>query len=157
MSIKDFRKDNKKFLNRAKHSAIIDKSNLTNEMANQPSEVYFYGRLKADAEYLKDKAKSKIEIIEAIVDKAIRKKAKKKPTEAQVTKKIGSNKNVVEAKNKYLIAKLRFNHCVAAYNAVVAKGDQLTNIGHMHRKEMDIKSVRQKIKAINKNAERGDY
>lgn len=155
MSIKDFRNKNKKFLDRANMSAIVDKSNLKGEMSKHSSDVYYYGRLMSDAEYLRDKAKVNIDVVEAKVDRAIRKSHRggKLPSLPEIAHTINRNKDAIEANDKYLEAKLKHSHCVAIFAAIKAKGEQLTNIGHMHRKEMDVKSIKDKVKAINMETE----
>jgi hypothetical protein len=128
-----------KMLGRFKVAARIDRNKLSSEMAQNSALLFNVGVSKANAEYDKDKAESRVEVIEARIDKQIRKKASKgrKPSEAQIKTQVARHPDVVAAKDVLAEAKWKFNVCWAAVNSVVQKGDQLSNLAYNYRKELE--------------------
>jgi len=128
------------------NNAKLNRSKLSSEMARNSSLVFNIGMIKSDAELQMDTAENRIKLIESKVDKSIRKKfkGKKKPSEANIKAMIGTHSMVVEAVDQYLETKWKHSVCWAAVNSITQKGQQLTNIGLMRRKELDAGVVRSK-------------
>lgn len=116
----------------------VDQAQLSEEMSKNSSRMFNVNCMKADAEYLKDKAEDAVKVMESNLDKKIRISAmKKKPSEVQIKQQLARNPQICEARERFFEAKWRFNICWAAASAIAQKGDQLKNLGHIRLKEME--------------------
>lgn len=130
----------------------VDTANLSDEMAKNSARMFKINSMKADAEYLKDKAELRIKVLESFVDRQVRKSSKKKLTEQQIKQRIVRHPKVREAHDRYFEAKWKFNTCWAAASSIAQKGDQLTNLANNYRKELD-HGMKSRVKKINASAE----
>ena len=146
---KNLRMKNRRLLDKFKLSTKLDKSQLSKEMAQLSSSAFYIGVAKADAEYEMDKAKAKLKVTKARIDKRIReianKAGKRKPTEKVIEQRIVKHPDVCQVASEYAEAKWKFNVCWAAMRAISDKGQQLTNMAYNHRKELEF-NYRRKIK-----------
>src|SRR5689334_6724543 len=108
----------------------LDKARLNVEMQRIASMTYSVGETKATAEYEMDMAESRLEVIEARIDKKIRAKftGKRKPSEQQIKTMVLRHTDVLKAREAFIEAKWKFNLCWAAVKAMDQKGNQLTNM-----------------------------
>jgi hypothetical protein len=118
-------------------------------MAQLSSSAFYIGVAKADAEYEMDKAKAKLKVTKARIDKRIRelaaKSGKRKPTEKVIEQRIVRHPEVCKVADVYAEARWKFNVCWAAMRAISDKGQQLTNMAYNHRKELEF-NYKRKIK-----------
>lgn len=115
----------------------ISKDTMNREMSRIHSQIFSVGLLKAEKERNMNKAKAKMIVMKAKVDKKIRKTASKKPSEREIEKRVACHPSVCRAADEYADAKFEFNVCWAAVNALNAKADQLANISYNYRKELE--------------------
>lgn len=118
-------------------SDAITKETMNREMSRIHSQIFSVGLLKAEKERSMNKAKAKLIVMKARVDKKIRKTAKKKPSEKEIEKRVACHPSVCSAADEYADAKFEFNVCWAAVNSLNAKADQLANISYNYRKELE--------------------
>ncbi len=131
----------------------VDQANLSEEMARNSSRMFRINLMKADAEYLKDKAEDTVKVLEARLDKQIRiASVKKKPSEQQIKQRLARSPEICEAREKFFEAKWRFNVCWAAASSIAQKGDQLSNLAYNYRKELE-HGFKSRVGNVNKAVE----
>ena len=145
----ELKEKNKRLMDKFDVITKLDKSQLSKEMAQLSSAAFFVGVAKADAEYEMDKAKARLKVTKAKIDKQIRsianKSASKKLTEKVIEQRIVKHPDVCRVADECADAKWKFNVCWAAMRAISDKGQQLTNIAYNHRKELEF-NYKRKIK-----------
>lgn len=151
MRIEKMNKLNRKIIKGLDKASKLDKASLIEEMQSISSHLNYFGRLKSEAEYKKDLAEANIKIMKGRVDRNIRKKSAKKPAENELKSRVECHPQVVEAIYKFAEAKYVFNILLTGVTAILRKGEQLSNIGHMVRKEMDLSNMSYGDNKLNKN------
>ena len=137
---RDFREKYDKRVKRFKRYSNIDEGNLSKEMASLSSYIFHVGQIKADSEDKMDRAKDKLAITKAKVDKELRqrfKNRKPKLTEADFTSRITRHKDVVRVGDEYRDGKWLHNVCWAAMNSLNKKSEQLIAMANDRRKELE--------------------
>lgn len=144
----DFRDKHKKRIDRFKAYSKLDEANLSKEMATLSSQIFHVGQVKADAEDKMDRAKDRLAVTKAKVDKQLRQRfsGKEKLSESAITSRIIRHKDVVKAGDEFHDAKWLFNVCWAAMNSMNKKSEQLIAMANDRRKEMEygMKSTKRK-------------
>ena len=144
----DFREKHKKRVKRFERYSQLDETNLSKEMATLSSYIFHVGQVKADAEDKMDRARDKLAITKARVDKDLRQRfsGKKKISEAAIVSRITRHKDVVKVGDLYRDSKWMFNVCWAAMNSLNKKSEQLIAMANDRRKELEygMKSTKRK-------------
>ena len=135
----DFKTKYKKRVKRFTVYSKLDEANLSKEMATLSSYIFHVGQTKADAEDSMDRAKDRLAITKAKVDKDLRQRysGKTRISEAAMTARITRHKDVVRIGNEYREAKWLFNVCWAAMNSLNKKSEQLIAMANDRRKELE--------------------
>jgi DNA polymerase II large subunit len=114
----------------------IDETALDVEWLDQPSLMMKYAQISASTRMELDKAKEKLELVRAELDKAVRSNPDRysidKITEAVVTAVIISHKDYQKASNTLIEAKYENDIAYGAVKAVDARKDALENLVRLH-------------------------
>ncbi|NCU28664.1 MAG: hypothetical protein EOM85_03285 [Candidatus Moranbacteria bacterium] len=110
----------------------IDETVLDIEWLEQPTQMFKYAKLTAEAKQALDKAKDKVEYVRAELDSKIRRDPKEynmeKVTEGAVMNTIILQEEFIEAQQAYLDAKFNFDIVRGASEAISARKDALENM-----------------------------
>lgn len=114
----------------------IDESSLDVEWLNQPRLMMQYGRHASETKLEADKAKERVEVVRAELDRDIRSDPEKydlsKITETVVQNTITLQDEYQEAYNTYLEAKYEFDMALNAVRAIDQKKAALENLVRLH-------------------------
>lgn len=145
MNLDKLKKKYRKKKDKLKKMAKVRPNSLSSELSMNSSRLFNAGINKTNADFLMGKAKSSLKATKARVKlKWSRKKEDgKKLTIPQVEAKVDCDKEVIAAENQYLETKYVFDMCETAVFAIKEKGNQLTNLAHNKRAEMNYNYVRE--------------
>lgn len=119
-----------------KKDVSIDESALDIEWLEQPSLMMKYGIHRADLQLAVERAKERIEIVKAELDKEIRADPDlfeiPKVSESAITNTILLQSEYQEAKGTYLNLKHELDYAWAASNAIDSKKSALENLVKLH-------------------------
>jgi hypothetical protein len=116
----------------------INKHELDREWVQQANLMWKYAKAEADAEFAMDKAKERLDLVKADLDKKMRgllASADKKPTEAVIASAIIQHEDCRTASSEYLEAKHVYNIFRAAVKAISQRKDSLENLVWLFGKE----------------------
>lgn len=137
----------------------VNASQLSKELACHGSHLYQVGEYRSLAEHKSDKAKARLKVIKAKVDRSLRKKyaGKNKLSEKALEHRVACHPQVCRAADDYADAKLELNIWWAAFQSMNTKTEMLANISQNRRKEMDAnissrvreKRIKEKLETLN--------
>lgn len=114
----------------------IDHDSLDVEWLEQPELMLRYGRYQASCALELDKAKERLDVVRAELDKKIRANPEAyeiaKVTETVVSNTIITQDEYMEAQSQALSAKFEFDIARAAVNAIHGRKDALENLVRLH-------------------------
>lgn len=116
----------------------IDKHQLDREWVEQANLLWRYAKAEADAEYAMDRAKERLELVKADLDKKLRSllaSGDRKPTEAVIASAILLHDDCRAASSEHLEAKHVYNVFRAAVKAISQRKDSLENLVWLFGKE----------------------
>ena len=116
----------------------INKHELDREWVEQANLMWKYAKAEADAEYEMDRAKERLELVKADLDKRMRlllTGGDKKPTESVIASAVLLHDECKDASSGYLQAKHTYNVFRAAVKAIAQRKDSLENLVWLFGKE----------------------
>ena len=116
----------------------INKHELDREWVAQADLMWKYAKAEADAEYEMDRAKERLELVKADLDKRVRlllTGGDKKPTETVIASAVLIHEECKEASSAHLQAKHTYNVLRAAVKAITQRKDSLENLVWLFGKE----------------------
>ena len=135
ISLSEIKQKHKKRKLKLEQIAKVDRTNIDKEMSSNSANLFFVGSKKSEADFLLSRADFNLKRVKARAFERIKKKDNL--TDTATNQRVLKDPEVIEAQNTYLEMQYLSNLYQSSVLAVKQKGEQITNIGHNYRKELD--------------------